>query len=230
MIKHKTILAIIPARGGSKGIPRKNLCLVNGKSLLKCTIETAKKSKYIDKLIVSSEDQEIINESIAAGAEVPFVRPKELATDKASGLAPILHALDLLPHYDYIIVLQVTSPLRQTIDIDSCLEFCVENNAPACVSVCETTESPYWMFKINEDKTLSSIMNTNIPTQRQELPATHILNGAIYIALSPWLQKNKSFLSNETLAFIMPRDRSLDIDTDLDLALLKYYLKEEETA
>lgn len=224
MINNKSILAIIPARGGSKGVRRKNLRMVQGKSLLAHTIEIAKQSKYIDKLIVSSEDDEIIQAAEAAGAEVPFVRPEELASDKASGVATILHALSMLPYYDYVIVLQVTSPLRQAVDIDDCLRYCLQHKAAACVSVCETTESPYWMFRMNSDKMLDSIMTTDIPMQRQDLPVTYIINGAIYIAMSDWLQTNKSFLSAKTIGYVMPVERSLDIDTELDFTILKYYL------
>lgn len=228
MINDKTVLAIIPARGGSKSVPRKNLRIIQGKSLLKRTIETARQSKYIDKLILSSEDADIIHEAKLAGADVPFVRPHELADDSTPGIAPILHALNVLPYYDYVIVLQPTSPLRKTIDIDMALAFCDEHAAPACVSVCQTSESPYWMFHINNKKTLTPILDAKIPVQRQDLPPTYLLNGAIYIALTHWLQINKSFLSNETLAYIMPIDRSLDIDTEEDLTRLSHYLKEEE--
>ena len=124
MINDKRILAIIPARGGSKGIPRKNLQVVNDETLLARSIRIAKNSKLLDKVIVSSDDAEIITEAKRAGADIPFVRPAELATDEAPAWQAVVHALENLPGYDYIVLLQVTTPLREAVDIDGCIQFC----------------------------------------------------------------------------------------------------------
>ena len=129
MLNGKTILAIIPARGGSKGIPRKNIKPLAGKPLIAWTIEEAKKSKYIDRLILSSEDEEIIRIAKKWGCEVPFVRPKEFAEDETSGIEPILHAIETLSEkYDYVCLLQPTSPLRTVNDIDGCIKKCIDRS------------------------------------------------------------------------------------------------------
>src|SRR5690349_12171236 len=147
MIQDKSILAIIPARGGSKSIPYKNLAPLVGKPLIAWTIEEAKKSKYIDRLILSSEDEQIIKTAKAYGCEAPFIRPAELSLDETPGIAPVLHALkEIKEHYDYILLLQPTSPLRTAEDIDKALEFALENGAAFCVSITVPDKSPYWMY------------------------------------------------------------------------------------
>ncbi len=221
MINNNRILAIVPARGGSKGIPRKNLRLFQGQSLLARTIESTKCSLYIDRIVVSSEDAEIIAEAKRAGADVPFVRPTELAQDHTSGVDPVLHALSQLEHYDYVVLLQVTSPLRTTQDIDACLEYCFQQNAPACVSVVEVDQHPYWMVTMSDGVRLKKFYSGDIPARRQDLPEIFGLNGAIYIAKTDWLMQTKSFLADETIGFIMPKERSLDIDTELDFKILE---------
>jgi N-acylneuraminate cytidylyltransferase len=226
MINGKRILAIIPARGGSKTIPRKNIKILAGKPLLAWTIEEAHQSKYIDRLILSSEDAEIIEVAQAWGCEVPFVRPVELARDDTPGIAPILHAIRAIEEqYDYVILLQPTSPLRIVNDIDGCISYCVQESAPACVSVCSTEASPYWMFTLNENNKLTPLMSTEkLIELRQELPSVYKLNGAVYIAKIDYLLKTKQFITEETIAYVMPDVRSWDIDKETDFiicALLK---------
>ncbi|NMA73212.1 MAG: acylneuraminate cytidylyltransferase family protein [Bacteroidales bacterium] len=229
MIEGKSVLAIIPARGGSKGVPRKNIRELCGKPLIAWTIEEAKKSKYIDRLILSSEDQEIIKIAQKWGCEVPFVRPSELSQDTTPGMAPVLHALDLLQSYDYIILLQATSPLRISRDIDDCLKLCLDKDAKSCVSVTESAETPYWMYKIDDDLQMHPLMDdANKYLRRQELPKTYIQNGALYVAQVEWLKKNKDFSSEETIAYIMPNERSLDIDNELDFQICELMLKEHQ--
>lgn len=225
MIKNFSCLAIIPARGGSKGIPRKNIRKIAGKPLIAWTIETAKKSKYLDRLILSSEDDEIIAVARQWGCEVPFKRPKELALDETPGIEPILHAMKMLPGYDLIVVLQPTSPLRSVEDIDLCIEKCVNNNANACVSVTEQDKSPYWMYSLDEKEYLRPIVSLGgLVTRRQDLPKAFALNGAVYVGKSDWLNKKKNFLTEETLAYIMPKERSLDIDTYMDFKICEWFL------
>lgn len=226
MLNEKSILAIIPARGGSKGVPGKNLRVVNGKSLLAHTIATAQLSTLIDRIIVSSEDDQILAAAHEARAEVPFVRPQALAADDTPSVDVIIHALKELPHYDYVVILQVTSPLRKVEDIDQCLQLCQQKGAPACVSVTQAAESPYWMFNINEQHALSPLLaKQSIPTQRQACPTTYVLNGAVFAAHSDWFMQKKTFITPETIAYIMPKERSLDIDTEFDFDLLNCYLK-----
>src|SRR5690242_3805240 len=145
MFRDRSILAIVPARGGSKGVPRKNIRALAGKPLIGYSILAAKASRYIDRCILSSDDEEIISVARAAGCEVPFVRPAELASDAADGLDVVRHALKALPgKYDYVVNLQPTSPLRSTGDIDGAIELCVGTGARTCASVVEAQESPYW--------------------------------------------------------------------------------------
>jgi CMP-N,N'-diacetyllegionaminic acid synthase len=221
MIRGKSILAIITARGGSKGVLRKNLREIAGKPLIAWTIETAKKSRYIDRLILSSEDREIISVARSWSCEVPFVRPAELARDESPGLDAVLHALNAIPErYDYVILLQPTSPLRLAQDIDDCLETCLAHHAPACVTVTEVDQSPFWMYRLDASRLLVPLIGQkSLPVRRQDHPRVYILNGAVYVAQTTWLQQQRTFLTPATVAHIMPRERSLDVDTELDLKI-----------
>ncbi|QUL54544.1 acylneuraminate cytidylyltransferase family protein [Paenibacillus tritici] len=220
MIDNKKVLAIIPARGGSKGIPRKNIKQLAGKPLIAWTIEEAKKSRYIDRLILSSEDPEIIEIARAYGCEAPFVRPKELSEDTTPGIAPVLHAINQLPDFDYVVLLQPTSPLRLIDDIDGCIENMWNVGAPACVSVTKPDKSPYWMYTLQENNMMKKLIERSESiTRRQELPDVYALNGAVYVAEVDWLLASGSFLEQETVAFEMAKSRSYDIDTEEDFFL-----------
>ncbi len=220
MINDQKVLGIIPARGGSKTIPRKNLKILVGKPLIAWTIEEAQQSEYIDRLILSSEDAEIIQVAREWGCEVPFVRPLELAQDDTPGIEPVIHAINTIGEkYDYIVLLQPTSPLRTLKDIDACIRHCIQEDAPACVSVCAVEKNPYWMHTLNESQRLLPLMQAGHSFERrQDLPPVYAENGAIYIAQTNYLLKQKNFISEETLAFIMPAERSLDIDTEMDFS------------
>jgi len=211
-----SILAIIPARGCSKGIPRKNVRELCGKPLIAWSIEAAKNSKNIDRLVVSTEDEEIAHIARSYGADVPFVRPAKLAEDETSGMAPVLHALEQLPGYEWVLLLQPTSPLRTTEDIDGIIEFCHNRKAPAAVSVCETSKHPQWMYHISKNGYLQPFVNAPLISRRQELSQVFAINGALYIAETGWFNREQNFLSDETLGYIMPPERSADIDNPLD--------------
>ncbi len=227
MINNKKVLAIIPARGGSKGVPRKNIRLLAEKPLIFWTIEEAKKSKYIDRLILSSEDEEIIEVAESYGCEVPFRRPRNLALDTTHGIEPTLHVLEQIPGYDYVVVLQPTSPLRISDDIDKCIEKLNECEGVSCVSVTEPPHSPYWMYLLVKDEQMQPLIPeyAMIP-RRQELPTVYSLNGAVYVADSRWLQKSKNFMSDQTIAYIMPKYRSYDIDNEEDFLLCEWMMRE----
>jgi N-acylneuraminate cytidylyltransferase len=227
MIAGKRILAVIPARGGSKGIPGKNIIDVAGKPLIAWTIKAAKQSKYIDRLILSSDDDAIINIATQWGCEVPFKRPDDLAKDDTPGIAPVLHALSVLPVFDYIVLLQPTSPLRTTEDIDGCIEQCITRQANCCVSVTEPDKSPFWMYYINTQGILEPVLSTDteVAVRRQDLPVVYALNGAVYVARCKWLLANKSFLSKETMAYPMSTEHSIDVDSWRDLQLAKLMLE-----
>ncbi|MDD4975465.1 MAG: acylneuraminate cytidylyltransferase family protein [Bacteriovorax sp.] len=226
MIKGKKILAIIPARGGSKGVLRKNIRELAGKPLIAWSIEEAKKSKYIDRLILSSDDAEIISVAKTWGCEVPFVRPSELAIDATPGMEPVFHAMEKVPGFDIIVLLQPTSPLRNVEDIDGTIERCLENDSNACVSLAEVEQSPFWMYTLAPNCEMKPIMEKdNNFVRRQDLPKVYTLNGAVYVAKSEWLLEKKSFVTEETLGYIMPQDRSLDIDTEFDLKLAELMIQ-----
>lgn len=226
MMDKKKILAVIPARGGSKSIPRKNIREVAGKPLIAWTIEAAKRSKYIDRLILSSEDEEIIRIAKQWGCEVPFVRPRELAGDDAPGIDPVLHAVKMLPGYDYVVLLQPTSPLRQVDDIDGCIKFSISKKLNICLSVSDTRKSPYWMFSLDKRGRMRPIIKGKKTIfRRQDLPKIYAINGAVYCAKVNWITKKKSFISNETVAYVMPAERSLDIDSEMDLMMADILLR-----
>ncbi|MDA8442317.1 MAG: acylneuraminate cytidylyltransferase family protein [Peptococcaceae bacterium] len=218
MIDGKTVLAVIPARGGSKGVPRKNLRDLGGKPLLAWTIEAAKQSQYIDRLILSSDDAEIIALAQRLGCEIPFVRPAELARDDTPGIAPVLHAITAVPGYDYVVLLQPTSPLRSVDDIDGCIAKCVGGSHPVCVSITEVAENPYWMYTQNTDDRLVQLLKQEqVGARRQDLPEVYRLNGAVYVAHCECLAQWKSFVNEATAGFVMPQERSCDIDSEFDL-------------
>lgn len=217
MINEKKVLALIPARGGSKGVPRKNVRMLGGKPLIAWTIEAAIQSKYIDRVMLSSEDEEIIEVAKKWGCDVPFVRPKELAQDDTPSMEVILHGIEQVKGYDYIVLLQPTSPFRTTEDINKCIEKCVENNQESCVSIVEVSQNPYWMYTVKENEVLNPLIEIDDKYyQRQKLPKTYILNGAVYVASIEWLKQSKSFLSKNTTSVEMTKEKSIDIDTMLD--------------
>lgn len=218
-------LAVIPARGGSKGVPRKNIKLLAEKPLIAWTIEAAQKSKYITKAIVSTDDDEICAVAKAYGAEVPFMRPTHLAADDTPGVAPILHAVEQCPGYDYVIVLQPTSPLRTSEDIDGAIEKMLANEGAFCVSVAEATQSPYWMYTFNEQEIMQPLIDLPLVARRQDLPKAYLLNGAIYVAKVEELKKTRNFLTPTTIAYEMPEERSFDIDVERDFFVCEWMMK-----
>ena len=222
MIAGKRVLAVIPARGGSKGVPGKNIRPLAGRPLIAWTIAAAAHAPELDRVIVSSEDADIIATAKAWGGEAPFVRPAELARDDTPGIAPLLHALDMLEPetYDYVVLLQPTSPLRTGADISAALHLCVDSNAPACVSVSAPEHAPWWMFRLDEARCLQALLPKEaIPARRQDMPEVYALNGAVYVAKVPWLRERKTFLTPQTVAYVMPRERALDIDVELDFII-----------
>ena len=225
------MLAIIPARGGSKGIPRKNIKSLNGKPLLYYTIEEALKSRYIDKVIVSTEDKEIADLSRAYGNDIPLMRPKELAMDSTPGIGPILYSVkwhqDQGDNYDYIICLQCTSPFRQAHQIDEAIEKLINEDADSIVSVCESEVSPFWMKTIEKGFMKDFLKGSPFYARRQDTPVIYRLNGAIYIAKTEILVKNKNWYTDKTLAYVMDRKSAIDIDDLTDFKFAEFLMKEK---
>ena len=223
-----SLLALIPARGGSKGIPRKNIKPLAGKPLIAWTIDAAKQASCLERLIVSTEDEEIASVACGLGADVPFMRPAELAADETPGIAPVLHAIKQMPEYEWVLLLQPTSPLRSAEDINGIWQFCQERRAPTAVSVCEVGKHPYWMYMQNDFGQLQPfIAGRPDITRRQDLPSAYALNGALYLARTEWLLERRNFIGAETLGYIMPQERSLDLDTTQDWCLAEYLIKRE---
>ncbi len=217
MIGGRRVLALITARGGSKGLPGKNIRPVAGRPLLAWTIEAAKNAKAPDSVALSSDDEAIMTVAREWGCEVPFRRPVALATDEASSIDVVLHALDALPGFDYVLLLQPTSPLRTAADIDAACALLERSAAPSCVSVTLAEQSPYWMMRLDEQQRMSPVLAPPPGvTRRQDLPPVYVLNGAIYVADCAWLRQRRAFVGEGTVAYVMPAERSLDIDTLTD--------------
>lgn len=220
------VFGLIPARGGSKGIPRKNIKLIGGKPLIVWTIEAALRSSKLDGVVVSTDDAEIAEVARCAGAQVPFMRPAELAQDHTPGLDPVIHALDQLPQYNSVLLLQPTSPLRNTEDIDSCLSLVERTNAKSVVSVTEADIHPYWTYRLSADQKITRFVDGAPIARRQDLPEAFALNGAMYFAQAQWLRDSGSLVGVETLAYVMSKEHSVDLDTPLDWKFAELLMKE----
>ena len=231
MIDGLKVLAVVPARGGSKGLPRKNILDLAGRPLIAWTLAAAQQSRLIDRCVVSTDDEEIAAVARAHGGDVPFMRPAELSTDTAETASALIHAIEQLPGYDILVTLQPTSPLRIAEDIDQALREMRHHNAPACVSVVEPAKSPYWSYHINNDNHLEPLMHSRYSTmRRQDLPAAYVLNGAVYATRIDWLLKHQSGISESTVPYVMPIERSIDIDTELDLNVAALILEKQKKA
>lgn len=225
MIENLHVVGLITARGGSKGLPRKNILPLLGKPLIGWTVEAAKRSAYIDRVVVSSDDLEIISIAEQFGCEAPFRRPTELSTDTATSMDVIRHALSQLPRCDLLVLLQPTSPLRAPEDIDRAIEDCINNKRPSTVTVTAVGKPLGWMFLLKDDGTLRSVEPADPTARRQDLPELYAINGAVYVARPEWLLRNGSFMSSETGAVVMPRERSVDIDDRIDLDYAEFLAK-----
>jgi len=225
MIDGEKLLAIIPARGGSRRLPRKNILDLAGKPLIAWTVEAALASKHIDRVVVSTDDQEIADISKKYGADVPFMRPDELANDEATSIDVVLQVLEQLEvddeEYDYIVLLQPTSPLRTTQNIDESVELLQSRNSDAVISVCEAEHSPLWCNTIPEDGDLSDFLDESILNKRsQDLEKYYRLNGAIYLCnIKKLYEEHTFFIKNMTTSIIMSKVESVDIDDFIDFML-----------
>jgi len=215
------ILSIIPARGGSKGLPKKNILDLAGKPLIAWTIEASLSSKYITKTIVSSDDKEILDISKQYGAAI-VERPDGLSSDVATSESVAEHAINYLESmgeiFDIVIFLQPTSPLRGSKDIDSAFKTMFDSCATAVISTCEFDNKILKTFIENSNGFLEGSSKNKYPfVRRQDLPLVYMPNGAIYIVSIESFKKVNSFLTSKTVNYIMPEDRSIDIDSQDDL-------------
>lgn len=229
MYKEKTFLAIIPARGGSKRLPRKNVLDLAGKPLISWSIEAGLRSKYIDKVVVTSDDKEILDISKRLSASI-IQRPDELASDMATTFDAIKHTIEnIQKRYDYIVLLQATSPLRDEKDIDKAIELLEQKDADAIVSVCEMDHSPLWSNTLDTTLSMNNFLKDEVLNKRsQDLQKYYRLNGAIYICKTEQLLQEKSFFLKESIfAYKMSRENSVDIDEAIDFEIAKIFLKQE---
>lgn len=221
-----SILALIPARGGSKGVPGKNLRLLGGKPLIAWTIEQARRCPWIDRLIVSTDDPAIADTAIRWDAEAPFLRPAELATDETKMIEVVFHALDWCRQidrlYEWILLLQPTSPLREATDIEAAAKQLEDRGADAVVSVCPCEHSPLWANTLGPNGQMKDFLRPEATGNRQDHPAYYRLNGAIYLARTDYFRQCRGFLGDRTFAYIMPSERSIDIDSLLDFQMAEF--------
>jgi CMP-N,N'-diacetyllegionaminic acid synthase len=222
------ILSIIPARGGSKGLPRKNIAKLNGKPLIAYSIESALNSNFVNRVIVSTEDAEIAEVSRSHGSEV-LDRPKELAQDGTPTISVVQQVLHQLEDEGYlaevVVLLQPTTPLRTTEDIDAAVQLFLTSNCQSVVSICEMEHSPYWSFQVEGSYLKPLLGKKYLKMRRQDLPKVYLPNGALFISSPKVLFETKSFYSSRVMPYIMPPERSIDIDCENDLLHAEILLK-----
>jgi CMP-N,N'-diacetyllegionaminic acid synthase len=222
MIDGLSVLAVIPARGGSKGVPRKNVLPVGGRPMIAWTVAAAHGSRLLDRVILSSDDDEIIAVAQASGCEAPFRRAPALSGDDATSLDVVIDALDRVPGHDLVVLLQPTSPLRTAGDIDAALELLVSSRAPSCVSVCEAENHPWLTFAPREGRLAPYCdVQDGASLRRQDLPLALVLNGAVYAARADRVRaERRLFHPGQSVAYIMPGERSYDVDSWDDIRLV----------
>lgn len=228
MIDKKKVLAIIPARGGSKGILNKNIIDLNGKPLISYTIVAAQNSKYIDHIFVSTDSKEITKVVEAYGVYISNLRPANLSTDEAKTIDVMIDCIELLKNnnmkYDIVVLLQPTQPLRTFQDIDNALELFVTNSCQSLVSVSEVTDSPVLIRIINTKGNLENLIpNLGSTIRRQDMQKYYKVNGAIYINLHNEIQADLS-LNDNKIPYIMDKAKAIDIDENLDLLIVSIIL------
>jgi|TARA_B100001964_G_C14178984_1_gene575260 N-acylneuraminate cytidylyltransferase/CMP-N,N'-diacetyllegionaminic acid synthase len=229
------LLTIIPARGSSKGIKNKNIKKLCGYPLIAWTILTARKSKYIKQIIVSTDSKKIANISKKYGATIPFIRPKKYATDKASSFSVLKHAINFFNskniNFDYVLFLEPTSPLRQVEDIDNCIKKILAKKIDTMVSVTEVIcQHPRFIYSINKKNILEPYITNknNLYVRRQDIEPLYYLEGSIYLSRIRTLMEKKTFYHNRTVAYKIKKWKSLEIDDIDDFNLAKYYIKEKK--
>lgn len=222
------VLTLIPARGGSKGLPGKNIRPFCGKPLITRTIETARESGVAGRIVVSTDDPEIARVAKASGAEVPFLRPAAIAADASPVLAAAIHALDWLEANDgwtptWLLLLQPTSPLRTSVDIRRAFEILQSGDADAVVAVSEAKSHPYWVKTLDAAGFLRPFVEgQTAPSRRQDLPAALALNGLLYLVRVSTLRADGEFCPAKTLPLVIPVLRAFDIDSELDFLIAEY--------
>lgn len=223
------VLAVITARGGSKGLPGKNVKLLGGKPLIAYSIDAAKKSKLITHTIVSTDDPEIAAAATAAGGDVPFIRPPELARDTTPHAPVMQHAIAFMEHklgvvFDYIVTLQPTSPFRAADDLDGTIQKLIDTGADSAVSVVEVEahEHPIKMKKLEGDRVLPYCIEEKEGVRRQDLPPCYRRSAAVYVVKRDIVMNENKMFGDHIVGYVVPRERSIDIDTPRDWLMAEY--------
>ena len=232
MLGQYYVTALIPARGGSKRLPRKNIKSLCGKPLIAWTIDVAKESKYIDSVVVSTDDFEIKEVAEKFGASVPFLRPENLSNDTASSFDVVKHAIEFLninKLNHLIVLLQPTSPLRTVKELDDALELFISKKASGVVSVSECEHSPLWTNTLPENLSMSGFIRSEVQGKRsQDLPKFYRLNGSIYIYKTEViLEQNQIFYDENVYGFETLQQTSIDIDTELDFLIAETIIRQK---
>ena len=225
-MRRERVLALIPARGGSKGIPGKNTKELAGKPLIAYTIEAAKESTCIDDVLVSTDSENIAEVAREYGAWVPFLRPAELASDTAKTIDAVMYTINRLAkegrEYDYVILLQPTSPLRKSEDIEGAFSL-ARTTGEDVVSVSEVSDSPILIRTCEKNGQLTPLLSGSSTVRRQDMPQYYRVNGSIYVNCVSELS-SKTSLNDNRVGYVMPRERSVDIDEMVDFLVAEHYL------
>ncbi len=227
-----SILALIPARGGSKTVAGKNIAPVGGRPLIAWTIAAAKAAKCVSRVVVDTDNAAIGDVARAHGADTPYVRPAELARDDTLSMDVVIHALQWFDAHEgccprWLCLLQPTSPLRTAEDIDAAVALALQHDADAVVSVSESHHHPLWQKRLAPDGRISDYVQAPTrPLRRQDLAPAYALNGAIYLAKTNLLRAQRTWYTPHTFAYVMPPQRSLDVDSSWDLHLADLILSE----
>lgn len=233
MIQDKSILAIIPARGGSKGLPGKNIKPLCGKPLIAWSIEAGKGSKYIDEVMVTTDSEEIAKVAREFGASVPFLRPAKLASDTATSMEVIKHVIDFYRdefhrRFDYIVLLEPTSPLREKEDVDKAIELLLANSqASAVVGISKTeSQNPAFLIKKDEHGFLVGYEDRKMKIlRRQDIGDVYFFEGSVYVSQTDTLLEEKTFYHEHTLGYEFPKWKSLEIDDIDDFFMVEALMK-----
>jgi CMP-N,N'-diacetyllegionaminic acid synthase len=237
MNAHSTVLAIVPARGGSKGLPGKNLRLLEGRPLVAWPVSAALGAASVDRVIVSTDDVEIAQAARSAGAEVPFLRPAHLADDKASSMDVVLHALEVLAsqgqEFEYIVLLEPTSPLTESTDIEAAMSLLREagDTADAVVGICRVEAShPEYDVRRDGAGLISpyAARNFNSLRRRQDIEELYFLEGSLYISSVKAFRRHQTFYHERTLGYVVPRWKSLEVDDILDFIMVEAVVRHRE--
>lgn len=230
----KKIPVIIPARGGSKGLPGKNIKILAGKPLIAWTIEAALKSKYVSNVVVTTDSEEIANISKKYGAWVPFLRPTDLAAADSLAIDTYLFIVKKLnseynKQINEFVVLQPTSPLRKTEHINESIELFYNRNADSVISLVEASHPPYWYKTIDENNKIKNLFtDSNYSINRQQLPKSYLPNGAILVLKYDLLQESRSYYSKNSVAYLMSQEESIDIDNFIDFKVCEMILTQNQ--